>query len=97
MNWQGAHGFGVLAVLLTGALLLASLDVGPVGPLVLVAPVPLLVYALNAPRTWHVGSAAFVARVIGALGMVYAYPQMPRGACSPGSPSRGYCSRWSCC
>ncbi len=70
--------YGLLAALSTGALFLASLDIGPVGPVVLIAPVPLLVYALRASRGWQVGVAAVLARLIGALGLVYAYPQLPK-------------------
>lgn len=78
MTWRasphfGTMGFGAVAALLTGALFLLSLDIGPFGPLVLIAPVAVLVYALSAPRWQSVAAAAFLARIIGALGLVWAY------------------------
>lgn len=73
MSWQGSRWFGVLAVLVTGALFALSLDVGPVGPLALVAPLPLLVYALSAPRAWQAGVAAGIARAIGTAGLLVVY------------------------
>src|SRR5262245_49797848 len=72
-GWRGNGWFGIAAALLTGVLLLLSIDMGPVGPLALVAPVPLLVYALCAPRAWPVFAAAAVARAIGMGGVVYVY------------------------
>jgi apolipoprotein N-acyltransferase len=73
MTWRASPGFGIVATLLSGALFLASLDIGPFGPLALIAPVAVLVYALSAPR-WHsVAAAAFLARIIGALGLIWAY------------------------
>ena len=69
----GTVRFGIVATLLTGALFLLSLDIGPVGPLVLIAPVAVLVHALSAPRWQSVAAAAFLARIIGALGLVWAY------------------------
>lgn len=73
MSWQGRPWFGVLATLLTGLLFASSLDVGPLGPLALVAPLPLLVYALAAPRAWQAGVAAAVARTIGTTGLFVVY------------------------
>lgn len=73
MTWRGSAWFGAVAALLTGALFLASLDIGPFGPLALIAPVAVLVYALSAPRWQSVAAAAFLARIIGALGLVWAY------------------------
>lgn len=73
MSWQGNRWFGVVAVLVTGGLFALSLDVGPVGPLALVAPLPLLVYSLAAPRAWQVAVAAAVARVIGTASLVVVY------------------------
>jgi apolipoprotein N-acyltransferase len=73
MTWPASRWFGAVASLLSGLLFLASLDIGPFGPLVLVAPVPVLVHALAA-RRWHsVAAAALLARIIGALGLVWAY------------------------
>ena len=65
--------FGAVATLLAGMLFLLSLDIGPLGPLALIAPVPVLVYALSAPRWYGVAAAAFLARIIGTLGLVWAY------------------------
>jgi apolipoprotein N-acyltransferase len=73
MTWSTSPRFGAAASLLAGALFLASLDIGPFGPLVLIAPVPVLVYALSAPRWQSVAAAALLARIIGALGLVWAY------------------------
>jgi apolipoprotein N-acyltransferase len=73
MIWRGSAWFGAVAALLSGGLFLASLDIGPFGPLALVAPVAVLVYALSAPRWQSVAAAAFLARIIGALGLVWAY------------------------
>jgi apolipoprotein N-acyltransferase len=73
MTRLGSRWRGAAATLLAGLLFLASLDIGPFGPLVLIAPVPVLVIALSAPRWQSVAAAAFLARVIGALGLVWAY------------------------
>lgn len=73
MTWRASAWFGAVAALLSGALFLASLDIGTFGPLALIAPVAVLVYALSAPRWQSVAAAAFVARTIGALGLVWAY------------------------
>jgi apolipoprotein N-acyltransferase len=59
--------------LLSGALFLASLDIGPIGALVLIAPAPLLIYALAAPHWRGIAAAAVLARLIGAIGLVWAY------------------------
>jgi apolipoprotein N-acyltransferase len=67
------RGFGIVATLLSGAFFLASLDIGPFGPLVLIAPVAVLVAALAAPRWQGVAAAAFLARLIGTIGLVWAY------------------------
>src|SRR5688572_20003117 len=77
MNSLAKPWFGALAALLTGLLFLASLDLGPVGPLAFIAPVPLLLYALSAPRAWSVVLAAFVARVIGMAMLVIVYTALP--------------------
>lgn len=73
MNWRERPAFGVAAALLTGALFYLSLDIAPYGPLALIAPVPLLVYALAARRAWPVGVAAFAARAVGMTGIVQVY------------------------
>src|SRR5690606_27925962 len=63
----------VLCTLLTGLLHAASRDIAPFGPLVLIAPIPILLYALSASRTWRAFASAFVARVIGSAAFIYAY------------------------
>jgi apolipoprotein N-acyltransferase len=73
MTRYGTRGFGAIAAFLSGALFLTSLDIGPVGPLVLIAPVAVLVYAFSTPRWQTVAAAAFVARLIGAIGLIWAY------------------------
>ena len=73
MTRYGTRRFGIIATLLSGALFLASLDIGPIGPLVLIAPVAVLVTALSASRWQGVAATAFLARLIGAIGLVWAY------------------------
>ncbi len=64
---------GLLAALITGTLYALSRDIGPVGPLSLIAPIALLIYALSTSRIWHVALCAFLARLISFAGIVYAY------------------------
>jgi apolipoprotein N-acyltransferase len=64
---------GVAAALLSGALLAVSRDTGQFGWLVLVAPVPLLIDALRAPRAWHVTLLAFAAGLMGEAGPMWFY------------------------
>jgi len=73
MTWRASPQFAVLATVVAGLLFLASLDIGPFGPLALIAPVPVLVQALSASRWQGVAASAFLARLIGALGLVWAY------------------------
>ena len=80
MNWRASPWFGVVSAAFTGLLFLASLDVGPWGPLALLAPVPLLIYALSAPRAITVALAAAGARAIGLAGIVYVYDDFPLAA-----------------
>jgi len=80
MNWRASPWFGVFSAVLTGGLFLLSLDVGPWGPLALLAPIPLLIYALCAPRATTVALAAVGARAIGLAGIVYVYDDLPRPA-----------------
>ncbi|HWN46571.1 MAG TPA: hypothetical protein VNM71_04385, partial [Steroidobacteraceae bacterium] len=80
MNWRASPWFGVVSAAFTGLLFLASLDVGPWGPLALLAPVPLLIYALSAPRAITVALAAAGARAIGLAGVVYVYDDFPLAA-----------------
>jgi hypothetical protein len=63
----------VLCSVSTGALFAASRDIAPFGPLILVAPVPILLYALASDRLWRVFAASMGARAIGAAALVYAY------------------------
>ena len=77
MSWYARSWFGAGAALLTGGLFAASLDVGPAGPLALIAPIPLLVYALSARRAWSVALAAVTARALSLGGVVYVYDQLP--------------------
>jgi apolipoprotein N-acyltransferase len=63
----------VLCSLTTGALFAASRDIAPFGPLILVAPIPILLYALASDRLWRVFAASLGARAIGAAALVYAY------------------------
>jgi apolipoprotein N-acyltransferase len=65
--------WNVLAALLSGALLAVSRDTGQLGWLVLVAPVPLLVQALRAPRTRGIASLAFAAGVMAEAGPMWFY------------------------
>ena len=82
MNWRGNPWFGVFCGRLSPAdCSCVSLDVGPWGPLALLAPIPLLIYALSAPRAWTVALAAATARVaIGLGGVVYVYDDFPLAA-----------------
>ena len=73
MKWMEKGWFGAAASVITGLLFAASLDLGPLGPVALVAPVPLLLYALRSPRAWPVALAAAVARAISMIGIVIVY------------------------
>jgi apolipoprotein N-acyltransferase len=73
MNWRESAWFGMVATLLTGVLFYFSIDMGSVGPVALIAPIPLLIYTLAAPRAWICGLAAAVARAISLGGIIYAY------------------------
>ncbi|WP_322403505.1 hypothetical protein [Massilia luteola] len=65
--------WGIVAALLSGAMLAVSHDTGQFGWLVLVAPVPLLVHALRAPKAWHVAGLAFVAGLMAETGPMWFY------------------------
>src|SRR5689334_6647929 len=67
-RWSGAASAGA-----SGILFLLSLDMGPFGALALVAPVPLLLYALGAARTRSVAGWAFAAGLVARLNLVHAY------------------------
>jgi apolipoprotein N-acyltransferase len=77
MNWRGSPWFGVASTIFSGVIFLVSLDVGPWGPLALLAPVPLLIYALCAPRAIMVAVAAAAARAMGLIGVVLVYDDFP--------------------
>jgi apolipoprotein N-acyltransferase len=66
--WQA-----IFAIVCSGALFVLSLDIGPIGALVLIAPIPIFMYALSNASTGVVFGVAFLARLIGAAGFVYAY------------------------
>jgi apolipoprotein N-acyltransferase len=61
------------ATLITGILYALSCDIGPLGPAVLIAPIPILVYAITSDRLAWVFASAFLARLIGTAAFVYAY------------------------
>jgi apolipoprotein N-acyltransferase len=65
--------WGIGAALLSGALLAVSRDTGQFGWLVLVAPVPLLIYALRAPKAWPVFGLALLAGLMGEAGPMWFY------------------------
>jgi len=65
--------FGAAAALTSGVLLMLSCDLGPYGPLVLIAPVLLLLHALKAERAGLVAVAAFVAGLLGRASLIAAY------------------------
>jgi apolipoprotein N-acyltransferase len=73
MTWCERPWFGILAALVTGGVFLCARDVGPAGPLVLVAPIAILVFAVSSQRAWPVGVAACAAGAIGASGLIFAY------------------------
>ncbi len=68
--------WGIGAALLSGALLAVSRDTGQFGWLVLVAPVPLLVYALRAPKVWPVFGLAFLVGLMGEAGPMWFYERV---------------------
>ncbi len=73
MKLNDTTAVAVLCTASTGALYAASRDIAPFGPLVLIAPIPILLYALSAARTWRAFATAFVARGLGASAFIYAY------------------------
>lgn len=70
-----ARGFfaGVLAALATGVLYALSRDIGPIGPLALLAPIPLLLFAITSERAWQVAVCALLARLVGFAAVIFAY------------------------
>lgn len=65
--------WGVGAALLSGVLLAVSRDTGQFGWLVLVAPVPLLIYAIRASKAWVVFALAFLVGLMGEAGPIGFY------------------------
>ena len=70
-----AHRFsiGVFAALATGVLYALSRDIGPIGPVALLAPIPLLLFAFRDERALYVAVCAFFARIIGLATVIHAY------------------------
>ncbi|HKE96000.1 MAG TPA: nitrilase-related carbon-nitrogen hydrolase [Povalibacter sp.] len=65
--------FGWFAALASGVLFMLSRDLGPVGPLVLLAPVPLLVFAMRSTRPLLVIACAFIGRALGMIPLLVTY------------------------
>jgi len=65
--------WGMGAALLSGALLAICRDTGQFGWLVLVAPVPFLVWSLRAPKAWPVFGLAFGVGLMGEAGPMWFY------------------------
>lgn len=66
--WSGA-----VCAAASGVLFLLSIDMGPLGALALIAPVPVLLYALTAERMRSVAVWAFAAGFVARLNLVQAY------------------------
>ncbi|SDP36637.1 nitrilase-related carbon-nitrogen hydrolase [Phyllobacterium sp. OV277] len=64
---------GIVAATTTGLLFWASRDTGSFGPLVLIAPIPWLAYALTAERVVWIAALSFLAGTLGRLGLILAY------------------------
>lgn len=64
---------GIVAAATTGLLFWASRDTGPSGPLVLIAPIPWLAYALTAERVVWIAVLSFLAGTLGRLGLILTY------------------------
>ncbi len=73
MSKEWGRGLGLACALASGVLWLLSRDIGPFGPLILVAPVPILVYALKSRQALSVAFFCLLARVIGGAGLILAY------------------------
>jgi apolipoprotein N-acyltransferase len=69
----GRFSTGIVAALATGVLYALSRDIGPVGPLAFVAPIPLLLFAMRSGRALHVAVCALAARVVSLAAVIYAY------------------------
>lgn len=64
---------GIVAATTTGMLFWASRDTGPFGPLVLIAPIPWLIYALTTERVVLIAVLSFLAGTLGRLGLILTY------------------------
>ena len=73
MNFRPSFWLGAMSAIASGLLLMLSRDTGPIGPLVLVAPVPLLIYALTAPRGWPVAFWSLLAGWLARLSLIHTY------------------------
>jgi len=73
MDRFGQRHWGLLAALMSGALLAVSRDTGHWGALVLVAPVPLLLHALTTRHGWSLFGLACVAGLMGEAGPILFY------------------------
>ena len=68
--------WGLLAALATAVLMAVSRDTGQFGWLMLMAPVPLMVWSLKSDRAWPVAGLAFVAGVAGEAGPILFYSRI---------------------
>lgn len=73
MNLRDDFVTALCVTLLTGVLYALSCDLGPFGPAILVAPIPILRYAIASDRLARVVASAFFARLIGTAAFVHAY------------------------
>jgi len=73
MSLWSRNRFGLAAALLSGVLFMFSCDTAPFGPLVLAAPVPILLFALRAERSRTVAACSLVTGALAHLSMVYSY------------------------
>jgi apolipoprotein N-acyltransferase len=73
MNMWSRNSFGAVAALASGVLFMLSRDTAPFGPLVLVAPVPILLFALSAERGRMVAAWSLVTGALAHLSMLYSY------------------------
>ena len=62
---------GVVAVVLTAALLSIGNGMNPVWPVMWIAPLPVLVFAAEAASWWMAGAASALALLLGSLTMLY--------------------------